>query len=239
MFARGVRRASCSLSHSGACKTLAGLRLHQRACFHGMKETRYGTTILCVRKNGKVVMIGDGQVTQGSMVVKGNVTKVRRVHQSIIVGYAGATADCFTLMERLEQYLEENSFQLTRACVEMAKAWRTDKFLRRLEATLIVADPTLSLELTGNGDVMEADTNVISIGSGGAYALAAARALSDIPELSAEDVARRAMAVASDMCVYTNGNLTIESVDDNSLDPEPLTDTDADADAADEEGTSK
>jgi len=174
----------------------------------------HGTTILSVRKDDQVVMIGDGQVTLGDTVIKGGARKVRRIGDgSVIAGFAGATADAFTLFERLEAKLEQYPKQLTRACVELAKDWRTDRYLRRLEAMMLVADADVSLTLTGQGDVLEPDDGVMAIGSGGNYALAAARALFPQDDVSAEDVCTRAMGIASDICVYTNGNFTIEKID--------------------------
>jgi ATP-dependent HslUV protease subunit HslV len=174
----------------------------------------HGTTILSVRKNGRVVIAGDGQVTMGQTVMKANAKKVRRLGEGgkVIVGFAGATADAFTLFERLEGKLEKHQGQLTRACVELAKDWRTDRYLRRLEAMMAVADAETSLVLTGTGDVLEPERGIIGIGSGGVYALAAARALIDIEGLDAEDIARRSMQIASDICVYTNTNLTVETI---------------------------
>ena len=173
----------------------------------------HGTTILTVRKGGKVVVAGDGQVSLGQTIIKGTARKVRRVGSgSVIAGFAGSTADAFTLFERLETKLERFPDQLKRACVELAKDWRTDKYLRRLEAMMIVADSTTSLVVTGNGDVLEPEGGVAGIGSGGNYALAAARALVDT-ELDAEAIARKAMAIAADICVYTNGSLTVEVLD--------------------------
>lgn len=172
----------------------------------------HGTTILSVRKGGRVVIAGDGQVSLGPTVIKGNARKVRRIGGGqILVGFAGATADAFTLLERLEGKLEKHPGQLTRACVELAKDWRTDRYLRRLEAMMAVADKDVSLVLTGQGDVLEPEDGIIAIGSGGNYALAAARALIDT-EIDAEAIARKAMKIAAEICVYTNGNLTIESL---------------------------
>lgn len=173
-----------------------------------------GTTILTVRKGGKVVIAGDGQVSLGQTVIKGNARKVRRLgkNNDVIGGFAGATADAFTLFERLEAKLEQYPDQLTRACVELAKDWRTDRYLRRLEAMMIVADKSASLILTGTGDVLEPENNLMGIGSGGNYALAAARALVDM-DLNAEEVARKAMKIAAEICVYTNENLIVESLD--------------------------
>jgi len=173
----------------------------------------HGTTILCVRRDGQVAMAGDGQVTMGQTVMKGNARKVRRIGDGkVIAGFAGATADAFTLLERLEAKLERFPGQLERACVELAKDWRTDRYLRRLEAMMAVADKDRSFTLTGNGDVLEPEDGVIAIGSGGNYALAAARALSTVEGLSAEDIARRAMKIASEICVYTNENVIIETL---------------------------
>jgi ATP-dependent HslUV protease subunit HslV len=177
-------------------------------------ETWHGTTILTVRKGGKVVIAGDGQVSLGQTILKGTAKKVRRVGSSggVIAGFAGSTADAFTLFERLETKLERFPDQLKRACVELAKDWRTDRYLRRLEAMMIVADADESLVLTGTGDVLEPDDAVMGIGSGGAYALAAARALLDGP-LDAEAIARKAMAIAAKICVYTNDEVVVETLD--------------------------
>jgi len=174
----------------------------------------HGTTILCVRRGGDVAMAGDGQVSLGQTIVKGNARKVRRIGPggSVVAGFAGATADAFTLLERLETKLERFPNQLERACVELAKDWRTDRYLRRLEAMMAVADRDRSFTLTGNGDVLEPEDGLIAIGSGGNYALAAARALIEMPELSAEEVARRAMKIAGDICVYTNYNVIVETI---------------------------
>ena len=172
----------------------------------------HGTTIVSVRKNGHVTIAGDGQVTMGQTVMKANAKKVRRLGDgSVIAGFAGATADAFTLFERLEAKLERFPGQLTRAAVELAKDWRTDRYLRRLEAMMIVADKDVTLILTGTGDVLEPTDGIAAIGSGGNYALAAARALAD-SDHDAEAISRRAMAIAADICVYTNGNLTVESI---------------------------
>ena len=173
----------------------------------------HATTILCVRKGDSVVMAGDGQVSMGDTVIKSNARKVRRLgNEKVIAGFAGATADAFTLFERLEEKLERYPSQLTRACVELAKDWRTDRYLRRLEALLAVADSEVSLLVTGTGDVLEPEGGLIGIGSGGNYALSAARALMD-SDYSAEEVARRAMQIAADICVYTNGNVVIEKLE--------------------------
>jgi len=171
----------------------------------------HGTTILCVRKDGRVAMAGDGQVSLGQTVIKSNARKVRRLGGgTIIAGFAGATADAFTLFERLEAKLESHPGQLARAAVELAKDWRTDRYLRRLEAMMAVADAGVSLILSGTGDVLEPEDGLIGIGSGGSFALAAARALADRPEMDAEAIARRAMAIAADICVYTNDKVVVE-----------------------------
>ena len=172
-----------------------------------------GTTILSVRKGGRTVIAGDGQVTLGNTVFKSGARKVRRLgNGAVIAGFAGATADAFTLFERLEGKLDQHPGQLMRACVELAKDWRTDRYLRRLEAMMAVADADSSLILSGTGDVLEPDDGVIGIGSGGAYALAAARALVDVEDLDAEAVARKAMTIAAGICIYTNENIVIESI---------------------------
>lgn len=174
----------------------------------------HGTTILCVRRDGRVAMAGDGQVTLGQTVIKGNARKVRRIGTggAVLAGFAGATADAFTLLERLEAKLERFPNQLERACVELAKDWRTDRYLRRLEAMMAVADDVHSYTLTGNGDVLEPEDGVIAIGSGGNFALSAARALLTVDGLDAEEVARRAMRIAADICVYTNHSLIVETL---------------------------
>ena len=175
--------------------------------------TMHGTTILTVRKGGKVVVAGDGQVSLGQTIMKGNAKKVRRLGKgNVIAGFAGATADAFTLLERLEGKLEQYPEQLTRACVELAKDWRTDRYLRRLEAMMLVADRNVTLALTGTGDVLEPEHGVMAIGSGGNFALAAARALFDTDK-DAEEIARRAMAIAAEICVYTNESTIIETLD--------------------------
>ncbi len=173
----------------------------------------YGTTILSVRKNGKVAIAGDGQVSLGATVLKSNAKKIRKLGDgSIIGGFAGATADAFTLFERLESKLDQYPNQLMRACVELAKDWRTDKYLRHLEAMMIVIDKDVSLVLTGNGDVIEPQDGIAAIGSGGNYALSAARALVAIDSFSAEEIVKRSMKIASELCVYTNGNILIETL---------------------------
>jgi ATP-dependent HslUV protease subunit HslV len=175
--------------------------------------TMHATTIVTVRKGGKVVIAGDGQVSLGQTIMKGNAKKVRRIGKdgNVIAGFAGATADAFTLLERLESKLEQYPDQLTRACVELAKDWRTDRYLRRLEAMMLVADKSVSLALTGTGDVLEPEHGVMAIGSGGNYALAAARALMDTDK-DAEEIARTAMKIAGDICVYTNQNVVVETL---------------------------
>lgn len=180
-----------------------------------MSATLHGTTIVTVRKGGSVIIAGDGQVSLGDTVLKGTARKVRRLGSGdkVIAGFAGSTADAFALFERLESKLEQYPGQLTRAAVELAKDWRTDRNLRRLEAMMIVADADVTLVLTGMGDVLEPDGGVTAIGSGGNYALAAARALADT-DMSAEAISRRAMEIAADICVYTNTNVTVEAIDD-------------------------
>src|SRR4051812_16384421 len=180
-------------------------------------ELWHGTTILTVRKGGVVAIGGDGQVSIGQTIVKANAKKVRRLgkgqgRDGVIGGFAGATADAFTLFERLEGKLEQYPGQLTRACVELTKDWRTDRYLRRLEAMMLVADKEVSLLLSGGGDVLEPEGGIMAIGSGGNYALAAARALVD-GELDAETIVRRALAIAAEICVYTNANVVVESLD--------------------------
>ena len=173
----------------------------------------HGTTILAVRKDGKIVIAGDGQVTFGAQVLKSNARKVRRLSDGkVIAGFAGATADAFTLFERLEAKLEKHPGQLTRACVELAKDWRTDRYLRRLEAMMAVADKDVSLILSGTGDVLEPEDGLIGIGSGGAFALAAARALTDRADMTAEAIARKAMEIAAGICIYTNREVTLETL---------------------------
>jgi ATP-dependent HslUV protease, peptidase subunit HslV len=178
-----------------------------------LKNDRWrSTTILSVRKGGEVVVAGDGQVTMGATVMKSNARKVRRLGKGdVIAGFAGATADAFALFERLEAKIDQHPGNLARACVELAKDWRTDRYLRRLEALMAVADAKTSLILSGTGDVVEPEDGLIGIGSGGPFALAAARALLPL-DLSAEEIARRAMKIASDICIYTNDNVVIESL---------------------------
>ena len=186
--------------------------MDDKAASHGLIQW-HGTTIIGVKRGDKVVIAGDGQVSMGNTVMKPNARKVRRIGEGgkVVAGFAGATADAFTLFERLEKKLEQYSGQLLRAAVELAKDWRTDKYLRNLEALMIVADEESLLVLTGNGDVLEPEGGIAAIGSGGNYALAAARALAEYEE-DAEQIARKAMAVAADICVFTNGNLTLETV---------------------------
>ena len=180
---------------------------------HASEHLWHGTTILSVRKGNTVLIAGDGQVSLGDTVVKANANKIRRLGDgSVIAGFAGATADAFTLFERLEGKLEQYRGQLTRACVEMSKDWRTDRYLRRLEAMMAVADKDGSLVLTGTGDVLEPEDGLIGIGSGGNYALAAARALLDRDDMDAEAIALRAMEITAGICVYTNNTITIESL---------------------------
>jgi len=188
----------------------------QDAAAHGLAPW-HGTTILLVRKGPEVVLAGDGQVTVGHTVMKSNARKLRRLGKGeassqVIAGFAGATADALTLFERLEGKLEQHPGQLARACVELAKDWRTDRYLRRLEAMMAVADKSVSLVLTGTGDVLEPEDGLIGIGSGGSYALAAARALIDREDLDAEAIARKAMKIAADICIYTNHNVLLEKL---------------------------
>ncbi len=180
-------------------------------------EQYRGTTILSVRRNGKVVIGGDGQVSLGNTVMKGNARKVRRLHNNkVIAGFAGGTADAFTLFERFEAKLEQHRGNLTRAAVELAKDWRTDRILRRLEALLAVADADASLIITGNGDVIQPEDDLIAIGSGGPFAQSAARALLDNTEMDARDIVEKGLAIAADICIYTNHNRTIEEMDSNT-----------------------
>ena len=173
-----------------------------------------GTTIVSVRRSNKVVVGGDGQVSQGNTVMKGNARKVRRLYKDqVIAGFAGGTADAFTLFERFEEQLEQHRGKLVRASVELAKLWRTERSLRRLEALLIVADKDASLIITGNGDVIEPEEGIMAIGSGGTFAMAAARALLQNTDLDAEDIVRKSLTIAADICVYTNHNHTIEELE--------------------------
>ncbi|MHB8224425.1 ATP-dependent protease subunit HslV [Acidithiobacillus sp.] len=175
-------------------------------------QQMHGTTILCVRRGANVVMAGDGQVTLGNTVMKGNARKVRRIDPGVLTGFAGATADAFTLLERFEAKLKAHPGQLAKAAVELAKEWRTDRVLRRLEAMLAVADEKQSLIITGQGDVLEPEHGIIAIGSGGPYALSAARALLENSDMPAREVAKRALGIAGDICIYTNHNHTIEEL---------------------------
>ena len=176
-------------------------------------RTMHGTTILSVRRGGEVTIGGDGQVSLGQTIVKGDAKKIRRLAGGkVVAGFAGGTADAFTLIERLEAKLEQHPAQLVRAAVELAKDWRTDRYLRRLEAMMIVADATTTLVLTGSGDVLEPESGIAAIGSGGDFARAAARALYDETDLPAEAIVRKAMAVAASICVYTNASLTLETL---------------------------
>ncbi|MEM6267516.1 MAG: ATP-dependent protease subunit HslV [Pseudomonadota bacterium] len=191
--------------------------MNEQMASHGLTQW-HGTTIVGVKRGDKTVIAGDGQVSMGNTVMKPNARKVRQIGATgeggkaqVIAGFAGATADAFTLFERLEAKLEQYSGQLLRAAVELAKDWRTDKYLRNLEALMIVADSETLLVLTGNGDVLEPEGGIAAIGSGGNYALAAARALADYED-DAEQIARKAMAVAADICVFTNGQLTLETI---------------------------
>lgn len=180
-------------------------------------EQYHGTTILSVRRGDDVVIGGDGQVSMGNTIMKGNARKVRRLyHDKVIAGFAGGTADAFTLFERFEGKLEKHHGHLTRAAVELAKDWRTDRMLRRLEALLSVADGTASLVISGNGDVIEPEHDVIAIGSGGSFAEAAARALMENTELCAREVCEKALTIASQICVFTNDNFTIESLNEDA-----------------------
>jgi ATP-dependent HslUV protease subunit HslV len=178
-----------------------------------LETTLHGTTILSIRRGGSVVIGGDGQVSLGNTVMKGNAIKVRRIFKDrVLVGFAGATADAFTLFERFEGKLEKHHGQLVRSAVEMAKDWRTDRMLRKLEAMMIVANEEASLIISGTGDVIDTQDDLLAIGSGGAYAQAAARALFDNTELSARDVVEKSLNIAGDICIYTNQNLTIEEI---------------------------
>jgi len=177
------------------------------------EKTIYGTTVVALRRSGKLVIAADGQVSLGNTILKGNARKVRKLAgDKVIAGFAGATADAFTLLERLEKKLEQYPTQLTRACVELAKDWRTDKYLRRLEAMLLVGDKDTLLIVTGTGDVLEPEDGVAAIGSGGNFALAAARALLDQEQLSALDIATKALKVAAEICIYTNTHITVEEL---------------------------
>ena len=204
---------ACLLNQASRLPTSLHIMPEMTEAIANSSTVWHGTTILTVRKSGKVVIAGDGQVSLGATIIKSNARKVRTLGRGdVIGGFAGATADAFTLFERLEAKLEQYPGQLTRACVELAKDWRTDRYLRRLEAMMLVADREKSLVVTGTGDVLEPERDVMGIGSGGNYALAAARALLET-ELSAEDIARKAMAIAAEICVYTNSNLVVETLE--------------------------
>ena len=192
---------------------MAELNMNEQLSMSAMPQWR-GTTIVSVRKGNQVVIAGDGQVTLGNTVIKSQARKVRRLAGgNVIAGFAGATADAFALFERLEAKLEMYPAQLTRACVELAKDWRTDRYLRRLEAMIAVADKTASLVLTGNGDVLEPEDSLIGIGSGGSFALSAARALKDVDGYTAEMIARKSIEIAAGICIYTNNNIVLESIE--------------------------
>jgi ATP-dependent HslUV protease subunit HslV len=224
----GIEQEAISRGNAGLLSASVGARQHRApgnaleaagapAYLGAMADSAapvwHGTTILSVRKGNQVVVAGDGQVTFGATVMKANARKVRRLGKGeVIAGFAGATADALTLFERLEAKLEQHPGQLARACVELAKDWRTDRYLRRLEAMMAVADKQVSLVLTGVGDVLEPEDGLIGIGSGGNFALAAARALIAIDGLAAEEIAQRAMAIAADLCIHTNRNITIETL---------------------------
>ena len=189
-------------------------RSRQRYFSSAKQDIWHHTTILCVRKDGQVVVAGDGQVSMGHTILKHNAHKVRRLGSDgkILAGFAGATADALALFERLEQKLQKHPGQLKRACVELAKDWRTDRALRRLEAMMVVADQTISLIMVGNGDVLEPSDGIVALGSGGPYALAAARALFEQPTLDAETIARQAMSIAADICLYTNHHIILDKL---------------------------
>ncbi|WPX96798.1 ATP-dependent protease subunit HslV [Candidatus Bandiella euplotis] len=181
--------------------------------YKNKEQDWHATTILCIRNEKEVVIIGDGQVSLGSTVIKNTANKIRTLAKdSIIAGFAGATADAFTLFNRLEEKLEKHSYNLMRASVELAKDWRLDKYLRRLEAMLIVADKDITLILTGNGDVLEPEDGLAAIGSGGNYALSAAKALVDVKDMKLEDIAKKAMKIAADICIYTNHNTVMKKI---------------------------
>ena len=223
MFAAQIVRREANRRFLALAKTCN--QQQQQLRFFGVE--RHGTTIVCVRKGDQVCMMGDGMVSQGNMIVKPNAVKIRRIlpktasdvtdeqkaKAATLVGFAGSTADAFTLLERLEGKLDEYPGQLARSCVELAKGWRTDKYLRRLEASLLVADASCSLEITGNGDVLESHDGILGVGSGSPFAIAAARALIDLPDMTAEDVARKSMTIASNMCVYTNSEFLVETLE--------------------------
>lgn len=195
------------------CFTSTRNYYQQHSSSYHNPNQRYGTTILCIRKEDKVVLAGDGQVTQNNVCIKPNARKLRRLaNGKVITGFAGTTADAFTLLERLEGKLDEHPGQLLRACVELAKMWRTDRYLKNLEAVMVVADENLSLEVTGNGDVLESHDGIIGVGSGGSYAVAAARALYENTNMDARTLAESAMKIAADLCIYTNHCLIFEEL---------------------------
>jgi ATP-dependent HslUV protease, peptidase subunit HslV len=202
---------SAALKKAGGIKTSKALGYKNK---ESALEQFHATTILCVRRHGQVAMGGDGQVSFANMVLKGNARKVRRIYNSkILAGFAGGTADAFTLFERFESKLEKHQGQLVRSAVELAKDWRSDRILRRLEAMLMVADTSALLIISGNGDVVEPEHDIMAIGSGGPYAEAAARALLHNTDLSARAIVEKGLAIAADICIYTNSNLTIETID--------------------------
>ena len=208
---------SSSSSSSLQIKSMWCIHLNRNQQKRSIKtSSSHATTVLGIRKDSKTVLIADGQVTMGSEIIKHNVIKVRKLGDGVISGFAGSTADAFTLFERLEQKIEEHPGQLTRACVELAKNWRTDKYLRKLEATMIVADKHHMFQITGNGDVLEPSNGIIGIGSGGSYALAASKALVDVEGLNAMDIAKKAMDIAANTCVYTNNKFQILTLDSDA-----------------------
>ena len=209
--------SSSSSSSSLQIKSMWCIHLNRNQQKRSIKtSSSHATTVLGIRKDSKTVLIADGQVTMGSEIIKHNVIKVRKLGDGVISGFAGSTADAFTLFERLEQKIEEHPGQLTRACVELAKNWRTDKYLRKLEATMIVADKHHMFQITGNGDVLEPSNGIIGIGSGGSYALAASKALVDVEGLNAMDIAKKAMDIAANTCVYTNNKFQILTLDSDA-----------------------
>ncbi len=203
-------------------------------------NTIYGTTILSVRKGNEVVIVGDGQVTLGNSVMKGTAKKIRELNDGkILTGFAGSTADAFALFERLEQKLQRHPDNLTRACLELAKDWRTDKYLRHLEAMMIVVDKDITLIISGNGDVIEPEGGIAAIGSGGNYALSAAKALYDIDNMDAETICKKAMQIAGDLCIYTNHNLTIKKIKTSKTINKTTNKTDSKAEKDTEKKTKK
>lgn len=203
-------------------------------------NTIYGTTILSVRKGNEVVIVGDGQVTLGNSVMKGTAKKIRELNDGkILTGFAGSTADAFALFERLEQKLQRHPDNLTRACLELAKDWRTDKYLRHLEAMMIVVDKDITLIISGNGDVIEPEGGIAAIGSGGNYALSAAKALYDIDNMDAETICKKAMQIAGDLCIYTNHNLTIKKIKTSNTTNKATNKTDSKAEKDTEKKTKK